>query len=160
ATPGASHRDIPPPPPAARDPPRPRPRRVSVRGRRDTEARRLPGRGARDGSSARAARPPDRPRTDAPAGCGCRRPSRPACRSSRRSPSDPRAKAYAYCSAMIEIRPLVPADWPVVEAIWSEGIDTRNATFEVETPSWESFDAGRHPEHRLVATLDGAIAGW
>jgi L-amino acid N-acyltransferase YncA len=61
---------------------------------------------------------------------------------------------------MVSIRPLTPADWPAVEAIWSEGIDTRNATFEVETPSWETFDATRHPDHRLVATLDGEIVGW
>jgi L-amino acid N-acyltransferase YncA len=61
---------------------------------------------------------------------------------------------------MLEIRPLTPDDWPTVEAIWSEGIDTRNATFETETPSWSSFDASRHPAHRLVATLDGEVVGW
>jgi len=61
---------------------------------------------------------------------------------------------------MLEIRPLLPADWPAVEAIWAEGIDTRNATFEVETPSWDSFDATRHRALRLVAARDGTIVGW
>ena len=61
---------------------------------------------------------------------------------------------------MIEIRALTEADWPVVEAIWSAGIDTRDATFETETPSWDSFDATRHPGHRLVAAEDGAVLGW
>ena len=62
---------------------------------------------------------------------------------------------------MVEIRPLTPEDWSRVEAIWAEGIDTRNATFETETPSWASFDATRHPEHRLVMTalVAGADAG-
>src|SRR5262249_13439268 len=53
-----------------------------------------------------------------------------------------------------------PADWPAVEAIWAEGIDTRNATFETETPSWTSFDASRHPAHRHVALVDERIVGW
>jgi len=59
------------------------------------------------------------------------------------------------------VRPLTPDDWPLVEAIWAEGIATRNATFETETPSWEAFDATRHRGHRLVAVDDdGALLGW
>jgi L-amino acid N-acyltransferase YncA len=61
---------------------------------------------------------------------------------------------------MAEIRPLLPDDWPAVEAIWAEGIDTRNATFETETPSWASFDATRHREHRLVAVAGSEVVGW
>ncbi len=61
---------------------------------------------------------------------------------------------------MVTIRALSQDDWLEVEAIWAEGIDTRNATFETETPAWESFDASRHPEHRHVALLDQRIAGW
>jgi L-amino acid N-acyltransferase YncA len=59
------------------------------------------------------------------------------------------------------VRPLTPDDWPLVETIWAEGIATRNATFETETPSWEAFDATRHRGHRLVAVDDdGALLGW
>ena len=61
---------------------------------------------------------------------------------------------------MVEIRPLTPDDWPAVKAIWAEGIDTRNATFETEIPSWAIFDATRHRDHRLVATIAGEVVGW
>ena len=61
---------------------------------------------------------------------------------------------------MLEIVAMEPADWEQVSAIYAEGIETRNATFETEPPSWASFDATRHHDHRLVARLDGAVVGW
>jgi L-amino acid N-acyltransferase YncA len=61
---------------------------------------------------------------------------------------------------VVEIREMVPEDWPDVEAIYSAGIETRNATFETSTPTWEEFDAGRLRGHRLVAVDDGRIVGW
>ena len=51
-------------------------------------------------------------------------------------------------------------DWPAVEAIYREGIATRQATFETETPTWDEFDAGRLADHRLVAVDDGRVIGW
>jgi phosphinothricin acetyltransferase len=51
-------------------------------------------------------------------------------------------------------------DWPAVRAIYKEGIATGDATFETEVPAWEAWDAAHLREHRLVATLDGQIAGW
>jgi L-amino acid N-acyltransferase YncA len=51
-------------------------------------------------------------------------------------------------------------DWLTVERIWAEGIATGVATFETETPAWETFDADRLPGHRLVAELDGEVVGW
>lgn len=51
-------------------------------------------------------------------------------------------------------------DWPVVAAIWAEGIATGNATFETEPPSWETFDATRHREGRFVAERNGTVVGW
>src|SRR5207247_10302683 len=87
--------------------------------------------------------------------------SRRATRSSRTSPTASLGKSTAaYASAVLTIRPLHPEDWLAVEAIWAEGIDTRNATFETETPSWSSFDASRHPDHRHVALLDDLVVGW
>jgi phosphinothricin acetyltransferase len=59
----------------------------------------------------------------------------------------------------IEIRDLRPLDWPEVAAIYADGIETGNATFEVAPPSWEDWDAG-HTDIRLVAELDGRTAGW
>jgi L-amino acid N-acyltransferase YncA len=61
---------------------------------------------------------------------------------------------------VVEIRALIPDDWPAVERIYAEGIATGNATFETELPSWEEFDSGRLPEHRFVAVEDGEVVGW
>jgi phosphinothricin acetyltransferase len=60
----------------------------------------------------------------------------------------------------IAIHPLSPADWPAVRAIYLEGIATGNATFEREAPEWEAWSAAHIPECRLVASIDGKIAGW
>jgi phosphinothricin acetyltransferase len=59
-----------------------------------------------------------------------------------------------------EIRALTEADWPAVEEIYAEGIDTRLATFETSTPTWAEFDTGRLLDHRLVAVDDGRVVGW
>jgi L-amino acid N-acyltransferase YncA len=61
---------------------------------------------------------------------------------------------------MFEIRPFAPSDWPAVEEIYAQGIETRAATFETEPPTWEQFDAGRLPHHRLVAVENGSVVGW
>ena len=53
-----------------------------------------------------------------------------------------------------------PGDWPAVAAIYAEGIATRAATFETEPPSYDSFDASHHAEHRFVAVEDGRVVGW
>jgi L-amino acid N-acyltransferase YncA len=60
----------------------------------------------------------------------------------------------------IEIRPLVPLDWPSVRAIYLEGIATGNATFETEAPEWAEWDAKHLRDARLVAVADGRVAGW
>jgi phosphinothricin acetyltransferase len=57
------------------------------------------------------------------------------------------------------VRDLRPDDWPLVRAIYEDGIRGGNATFETEAPSWERWDAA-HPEPRLVAERDGAVVGW
>lgn len=46
-----------------------------------------------------------------------------------------------------------------VLAIYRAGIETGDATFETEPPSWEAFDRSRMAEHRFVATED-AVMGW
>jgi L-amino acid N-acyltransferase YncA len=61
---------------------------------------------------------------------------------------------------VVLIRTLTHDDWPAVEAIYAEGIATRQATFETSTPSWAEFDASRLPEHRLVALDGDRIVGW
>ena len=57
------------------------------------------------------------------------------------------------------VRDLRPDDWPQVSAIYEDGIRTGNATFETGVPTWEAWDAAHRP-FRLVAELDGEVAGW
>ena len=52
---------------------------------------------------------------------------------------------------MLVVRALRPDDWPVVAAIFTEGIATGDATFETAVPGWEEWDAAHLPAHRLVA---------
>jgi L-amino acid N-acyltransferase YncA len=37
----------------------------------------------------------------------------------------------------VALRPLTPADWPSVRAIYEEGIATGEATFRTGAPAWE-----------------------
>jgi phosphinothricin acetyltransferase len=60
----------------------------------------------------------------------------------------------------VEIRRLLPVDWPEAARIFEQGIRTGHATFETAVPSWPEWDAAHLPEHRLVAVLDGRVAGW
>jgi len=63
--------------------------------------------------------------------------------------------------ADIRIEPMTPEDWPAVRTIYEQGIATGVATFETDVPSWEAWDAGHRPEHRLVARDgDGRVLGW
>jgi L-amino acid N-acyltransferase YncA len=60
----------------------------------------------------------------------------------------------------ITIRALTAADWPSVAAIYQEGIETGQATFETAVPTWESWDAAHLETGRLVAEVDEQILGW
>ena len=59
----------------------------------------------------------------------------------------------------MSLRELRPDDWPAVREIYEKGIRGGDATFEIETPSWERWDAA-HPELRFVAEHDGSVVGW
>lgn len=58
------------------------------------------------------------------------------------------------------IRPMTPADAEAVLAIYQQGIDTGEATFQAQAPDWEEWDAGHHPHSRLVFLNSEGIAGW
>jgi phosphinothricin acetyltransferase len=60
----------------------------------------------------------------------------------------------------VEIRPLLPDDWPAVQTIYKEGIATGNATFEDDAPAWEEWDPAHLREGRLVARREGAVVAW
>jgi len=60
----------------------------------------------------------------------------------------------------VAIEAMTPADWEQVREIYQEGIASGQATFEVEAPSWEQWDAAHHPFARLVARFAGRVIGW
>jgi len=61
----------------------------------------------------------------------------------------------------LRVTALTPEDWPAVRSIWAAGIATGHATFESEPPSWATFDAGKLPDHRLLARGNrDEVLGW
>lgn len=52
------------------------------------------------------------------------------------------------------------AHWDQVRAIYVEGIESGNATFETEAPSWEAWDGGHVAECRFVAVEHDRVLGW
>jgi L-amino acid N-acyltransferase YncA len=60
----------------------------------------------------------------------------------------------------VAVRAMRADDWPAVAEIYAAGIATGDATFETDVPTWDRWDAGHLPGHRLVAELDGHVVGW
>ena len=60
----------------------------------------------------------------------------------------------------ILIEEMKDTDWEYVKSIFQEGIDTGNATFQTETPTWEEWDKGHTEACRFVARLADEIIGW
>ncbi len=61
---------------------------------------------------------------------------------------------------MMAVTPMMPEHADAVLAIYQQGIDTGNATFETTAPSWGDFDAGHLPGHRFVALDGDHVLGW
>src|SRR5687767_2948065 len=54
-----------------------------------------------------------------------------------------------------------PEHWPEVRAVYVEGLETGDATFETEAPDWGRWDAAHLRACRLVALAEGErVAGW
>ncbi|MBL1076906.1 metalloregulator ArsR/SmtB family transcription factor [Nocardia sp. 2] len=60
----------------------------------------------------------------------------------------------------VTVRALTDADWDVVLRIYDEGIATRTATFETETPTRDTLETTWLAEHRWVAEIEGEVVGW
>jgi phosphinothricin acetyltransferase len=58
------------------------------------------------------------------------------------------------------LRPMSADDWPEVARIYAAGIDTGNATFETEVPTWERWDSHHADDCRLVAETSRGLLGW
>ncbi|MDA8201044.1 MAG: GNAT family N-acetyltransferase [Thermaerobacter sp.] len=62
--------------------------------------------------------------------------------------------------AATDIVAMTPADADGVLAIYAEGLETGEATFETEVPTWPAWNAGHLQVCRLVARVGGTLAGW
>jgi L-amino acid N-acyltransferase YncA len=60
----------------------------------------------------------------------------------------------------MKLREMLDTDWAAVRTIYAEGIATGQATFEVETPPWERWDAKHLTAGRLVAVRGDRVLGW
>jgi len=58
------------------------------------------------------------------------------------------------------IRAMTDQDSPRVLEIYKMGIDTRNATFETEVPSWSDWESKHLPHSRFVYIENEKILGW
>ncbi len=58
------------------------------------------------------------------------------------------------------IRIMRDSDWPQVQQIYLDGINTGKATFQTEAPDWQVWDASHHRASRLVAERQGELLGW
>lgn len=61
---------------------------------------------------------------------------------------------------MTAVTPMSPGHADAVLAIYQLGIDSGNATFATEAPSWAEFDAAHLPAHRFVAVDGDRVLGW
>lgn len=52
------------------------------------------------------------------------------------------------------------SDWPRVRDIYAAGLATGLAAFQLKPPLWKDWDRGHLPSARLVASVDGRVAGW
>lgn len=65
----------------------------------------------------------------------------------------------------VSFRPMEASDWKRVAEIYKQGIDTGNATFQLDVPSWEDWDKGHIRTCRIVAEADNEgcgqeVVGW
>ena len=51
-------------------------------------------------------------------------------------------------------------DWEQVRAIYLEGIESGNSTFETDAPSWQRWDQEHHQFARLVMRHADQVIGW
>ena len=58
------------------------------------------------------------------------------------------------------IREMTPEDWPEVRLIYKDGVDAGKSTFQTEIPAWEAWNASHREICRIVAEVDGKVAGW
>jgi L-amino acid N-acyltransferase YncA len=58
------------------------------------------------------------------------------------------------------IEPMTESHWNDLRRIYLEGIETKNATFETEVPSWEIWDKTHRIDCRFISGINGKVVGW
>ena len=58
------------------------------------------------------------------------------------------------------IREIKESDHSRILEIYQMGIDTKNATFETQAPSWSDWDAKHHTHSRFVYEENNKVLGW
>ena len=70
------------------------------------------------------------------------------------------ADAGGRSSVSVSIESLAQEHADDVLRIYRDGIETGDATFEMEVPSWPDWEARHLAECRYVAVADGCVVGW
>lgn len=60
----------------------------------------------------------------------------------------------------VEVRLFQPGDWPAVQEIYQQGIDTGHATFQTKAKTWVDWDSSTLKVCRLVAVSGEEVVGW
>lgn len=60
----------------------------------------------------------------------------------------------------MEFREMVDSDWAVVADIYRQGIETGNATFDPNVPTWQSWSDSHLQKCRIVTTLNSEVVAW
>jgi phosphinothricin acetyltransferase len=60
----------------------------------------------------------------------------------------------------IVFRPMKKDDWISVAEIYRQGIESGNATFQRDIPTWDEWNQGHINTCRIVVSIDNEIAGW
>ncbi|MBC5991996.1 N-acetyltransferase [Pontibacter sp. SD6] len=55
---------------------------------------------------------------------------------------------------------MLPEHAGAVLQIYKEGLETGEATFNTEVPTWEQWDSSHHQHSRFVALAGNIVAGW
>ncbi|SET01114.1 phosphinothricin acetyltransferase [Oceanobacillus limi] len=63
-------------------------------------------------------------------------------------------------NSTIIIEEMEAEDWDEVRDIYIEGIQTGNATFDTEAPTWDEWHRGHLNDCRLVVRENGTVIGW
>jgi phosphinothricin acetyltransferase len=60
----------------------------------------------------------------------------------------------------LTIRPMQADDYPALQSIFQQGIDSGNATFQTVAPAWEVWDHSKLEDCRLIIQQKTKIIGW